>query len=79
MKKEVLDYKFIIEEHRIHHANQITNLNLWTAKLSQVVDCLNQKQYYQALRDRKPSESKEYGVKIGKLQHKLVEKLQALG
>lgn len=75
MKKEVLDYKFMIEEHKIEHANQINHLNSWNGKFSQVVDCLNDKQYYQELMNRKPTESQDYGLKIKKLQNKLVKKL----
>jgi len=79
MKKEVLDYKFIIEEHKVSHNNKITGLNEWTGRLSAVVDCLNDKQYYQALRDRTPEQGQEYGKHINRLQSKLVEKLEALG
>jgi len=36
---------------------------------------LNDKQYYQALRDRRPDQSHEYGKQIDRLESKLVEKL----
>jgi hypothetical protein len=74
----VLDYKFIIEEHKLSHANNIDRLNEWTTKLSEVVDCLNTKEYYQALRDRTPEQSHEYVKQIDILENKLVEKLKAL-
>lgn len=75
MKKEVLDYKFIIEEHKLSHANKIATLNGWTSKFSEVVDCLNHKQYYQAMRDRTPEQSQEYGKQIDRLESRLVERL----
>jgi hypothetical protein len=58
MKKEVLDYKFIIEEHKIPHANKIAEMDEWTSRLGEVVDCLHSRQYYYALRGKLPSSSK---------------------
>lgn len=75
MKKEVLDYKFTIEEHKISHANKISKMNEWTSKLGEVIDCLNHKEYFQALRDRTPEQSQEYRRHIDGLESKLVQKL----
>lgn len=50
-------------------------MNGWGGRFGMVVDCLNHKQYYREMINRRPSEGKEYGVKIKRLQNKLVQKL----
>ena len=79
MKKEVLDYKFIIEEHKISHANTIAELDKWTSRLGEVVDCLHTRQYYYALRGQLPSSSKELVESQKGLRNSIYYKLESYG